>query len=326
MSAQANYFKLGMFILSGAALLLAGLIALGLGSATKDKLMMETYFKESVQGIEVGSPVKFLGVKVGAIERVTFSFDKYRDFSTTPLRYVMVEFGLDPGKTFDFTQGENLHPLLEKEIQRGLRIKVAPQGITGTAYLEMTYVDPKTNPPLPIEWTPQYDYIPSVPGTITRLQEALTKFSDTMDKIRQAGIEKTVNKVNALLDETRKTVADANVAEISAKVSRLISGLQQTNNNLDEIVESEEFQSAVANFSATMKNMKNATKTLPQALNDLRILLINVSDAVASQRGEVRSILRNTDKTMENLSRITGDAKKNPARLFWGEPPVHKEP
>lgn len=326
MSAQANYFKLGMFILSGTAILILALIALGIGSASKDKLLVETYFKDSVQGIDVGSPVKFLGVKVGTIEQISFAFDRYRDIESTPLRYVMVVFALDPDMSFGDANDDSVAPLINAEVNRGLRIKVAPQGLTGTAYLEMTYVDPAKNPPLPVDWKPYYFYIPSVPGAFTRLQEALQTFSETMEKIRGAGIEKTVDKLNALLDETRSAVKGANVAEISAKVSTLVSRLEETNGRIDEILNSKEFDSTIKDLSQTMANVKTATGSLPQALDDMRRLLMEVADIVTSQRGQISSILRNTNETMENFNELSGDAKKNPARLFWGAPPARKEP
>ena len=40
------------------------------------------------------------------------------------------------------------------EVEKGLRVKLAPQGITGTSYLEIDYVDPANNPPLPVDWVP----------------------------------------------------------------------------------------------------------------------------------------------------------------------------
>jgi len=326
MSAQANYFKLGMFIISGAIILILAVIALGIGSATKNKLLLETYFKESVQGIDVGSAVKFLGVKVGSIEQISFAFDRYRDFESTPLRYVMVIFAIDPGMTFADESEDNLPQILQNEIRRGLRIKVAPQGVTGTAYLEMTYVDPAKNPPLPIDWKPYHYYIPSVPGTFTRLQEALQTFSETMEKIRNAGIDQTVGKLNALLDVTRQAVTGANVAEISAKVSTLISRLEETNGRIDEILNSKEFNSTIKDLSQTMSNVKTATGALPQALDDMRRLLMELADIATSQRGQISSILRNTDETMQNLNDLSGDARKNPARLFWGAPPAREEP
>ena len=45
-------------------------------------------------------------------------------------------------------------------------MRLAPQGITGTSYLEIDYVDP-VPPILPIDWTPDNIYIPSAPSTVT---------------------------------------------------------------------------------------------------------------------------------------------------------------
>ncbi len=61
------------------------------------------------------------------------------------------------------TQPENA----KLEVERGLRVRLAPQGITGTSYLEIDYVDPPP-PLLPIDWTPDNVYIPSAPSTVTR--------------------------------------------------------------------------------------------------------------------------------------------------------------
>ena len=63
MSAKANYFKIGVFTLSSAALALVGIVVLGAGTLFERSIMMETYIDESVQGLDVGAPIKFRGVK-----------------------------------------------------------------------------------------------------------------------------------------------------------------------------------------------------------------------------------------------------------------------
>ena len=55
------------------------------------------------------------------------------------------------------------------EVEKGLRVRLAPQGITGTSYLEIDYVDP-AQPLLPIDWTPDNVYIPSAPSTVTAVR------------------------------------------------------------------------------------------------------------------------------------------------------------
>ena len=62
MSAKPSYFRIGLFIAVALAILAAGLIALGAGQAFRPRVYFETYVDASVQGVDVGSPVKFRGV------------------------------------------------------------------------------------------------------------------------------------------------------------------------------------------------------------------------------------------------------------------------
>ena len=62
---EANKYKLGIFVLTGIGLLIAGLFLLGLAETFKPKINFITYFDESVQGLEVGAAVKFRGVTIG---------------------------------------------------------------------------------------------------------------------------------------------------------------------------------------------------------------------------------------------------------------------
>ena len=47
---------------------------LGAGTLFRKQLVLETYFNESVQGLEVGSKVMFRGVMVGNVSRLTFTY------------------------------------------------------------------------------------------------------------------------------------------------------------------------------------------------------------------------------------------------------------
>jgi ABC-type transporter Mla subunit MlaD len=61
MSAEARYFRVGLFVFSGAAAITLAALVLGGGQLFQEKVGFETYFESSVQGLEVGSPVKMRG-------------------------------------------------------------------------------------------------------------------------------------------------------------------------------------------------------------------------------------------------------------------------
>ena len=61
---QANYWKLGVFVMAGIGLAFLTLVWLGAGDWNRRTRTIVTYFDESVQGLEEGSALKFRGVAV----------------------------------------------------------------------------------------------------------------------------------------------------------------------------------------------------------------------------------------------------------------------
>src|SRR5271167_3854136 len=98
MSAQANFFKIGIFVIGATIALVFLLVMLGAGKLFQSKVVMETYFNESVQGLEVGSKVKYRGVVVGEVTRIGFTYTKYQLDKPMEdrLRYVMIEANILP--------------------------------------------------------------------------------------------------------------------------------------------------------------------------------------------------------------------------------------
>jgi phospholipid/cholesterol/gamma-HCH transport system substrate-binding protein/paraquat-inducible protein B len=325
-STRANYFKLGIFIISAVAFLILALIFMGLGALHQDKVMIETYFNESVQGLDVGSPLRFKGVKVGSIERIRFVFNKYHDFAASPYRYVLVEMSLDPDSAMLMHAKGNVSAEIAAEVENGLRVRIAPQGLTGTAYLEMDYVDPARNVPLPIAWTPEYYYVPSSPSTIARLEETFELFSKTLRKVEEAGVDQAVMNMNELLQTTKKAVEDTHMAALSQNVDSLITELRHTNDNLNSAISSKESKEAIKNLTETLSNMKASTENLPATIDNLRRLLREANSMLSSQRDEVQGILQQGKQVFENLNDLTGEAKRNPSRLIFGGPPAKTNP
>src|SRR5438445_2517394 len=204
MSAKANYFKLGLFVIGAPVALVLLLVILGSGKWFQSKTVVETYFNESVQGLDVGSKVKYRGVNVGEVTKIGFTYTKYQldQLPADRLRYVLVEANVLPRLIGSRAGGDITRPdTARMEIEKGLRVRLAPQGITGTNYLEIDYVDPKTNPELPISWEPADLYIPSSPSTFTQFVAAA---GDIAEKLQKLDIDATLQRLNRLLDNANR--------------------------------------------------------------------------------------------------------------------------
>src|SRR4029450_12938485 len=135
---------------------------------------------------------------MGEVTRISFTYVKYQQDKpmSERLRYVLVEAQLQPkllgGRVATDITGSVSMPA---EVERGLRVRSSPQGITGTNYLEIDYVEPPP-PLLPIDWTPDHAYIPSTSSTVTALVNAA---SEIMDRLRHLDLEATLTNLNTLM-------------------------------------------------------------------------------------------------------------------------------
>ena len=70
MGERKRNFRLGLFVTGGIVLFLAILFFLGMSDLFTNKAVLRTSFTESVQGLTVGSPVKYRGVPIGTVKRI----------------------------------------------------------------------------------------------------------------------------------------------------------------------------------------------------------------------------------------------------------------
>ena len=346
MSLQANYFKLGLFVIGA---LIAGavvLVVIGSGRWFQPKLTIETYFNESVQGLDIGSKLKYRGVAIGEVTRIGFTYNKYQ--LDRPMaqraRYVLVEAQIEPrllggrAAAGDITNPENA----KMEIERGLRMRLAPQGITGTSYLEIDYVDPPP-PILPIDWTPASTYIPGAPSTVTTFVNSAI---DILDRLHRLDLESVMNNLNTLLVTTNSRVAAIDTKSISQRADRVLGKIQSTLDNIDAKKLSDEGVALLAELRTSNDELKKTLSNpalqklpddtaaaiariraivddpnLPRAIANLSRTLGRVDRILGGGEADLTVTLENLRQITDNLRDLTEDAKRYPANIFLGEPP-----
>ncbi|HEX8009920.1 MAG TPA: MlaD family protein [Casimicrobiaceae bacterium] len=347
MSAQAHNVKLGLFVIGATIAGALLLLIVGSGRWFQSKTVIETYFNESVQGLDIGSKVKYRGVSVGEVTRIGFTYNKYElDKSVDQRkRYVLVEATI-VGRLIGSRAGAEITRPEEvrREIERGLRIRLAPQGITGTNYLEIDYVDPKANPELPISWEPANLYIPSAPSTFTQFVSAA---GDVLDKVQKLDIDATLQRLNRLLDNTNRKLdaidtgklsdsANRVLAKVDSKLDQLhvdqlnkestalLSELRQTNQKLGAILDDPAWKKLPGDAGAAAAQVRKLVEdpNLAKAIAHLESTLLRLDRMAGGTESDLRRTLDNVRQITENLRDLTEDAKRNPARLILGAPPA----
>ena len=70
MKKEIRYFKVGLFVIASTALLIVAILFFGAAKYLEPKIYVESYFNESIQGLEVGSPVKYRGITIGHVSNL----------------------------------------------------------------------------------------------------------------------------------------------------------------------------------------------------------------------------------------------------------------
>ena len=121
---DTNRWKLGLFVVVGLGVMTAGLALLGAARFTRPVFRAVTYFDESVQGLEVGSPVKYRGVLIGTVEEISIAPN---------LRHVKVaaDVYLDTLEQLGITRPAGEVPVEQDYVPIGVRAQLVASGITG---------------------------------------------------------------------------------------------------------------------------------------------------------------------------------------------------
>jgi phospholipid/cholesterol/gamma-HCH transport system substrate-binding protein len=340
-----SYFKIGIFVISAVVIAIIGVVVLGVGTIFQKKSIVETYIDESVQGLDVGSPVKFRGVPVGRVEQISLTSAEY----STRREYVLVRVSIS-SNMFQFPVNDPKSPQLKQALDRGFRIRIAPQGLTGVAYLEADYLDPERNPPLEIDWQPYYPYIPSTRSRITQLSEAVERILRNFSDIDIAQLSQTIDK--SLVAMT-KLAENANLDKIGAQANALLNELRETNRQINTLVSNPELKTTIADASATagrarqiieraekpvnqmltdlpqateslsrlVKRLDSVATDLPETSSQLRQTIQRMNRLLANQQRDIEKTMDNLRAVSENMKEITDNSKKYPSQVLFGAPP-----
>jgi len=158
---KTNHWKLGLFVVVALAIALAAVVALGLRRLNRDGIPMVTYFDESVQGLDQGSPVKFRGVTIGNVQSITIAPDHLHV-------EVWMRLYTDELARMGFGPEDKRDP--------SLRPQLAAAGITGVKFVQFDNFPPERYPEPLLEFAPSSEYYaPSVQSTLKGLEEVVNE-------------------------------------------------------------------------------------------------------------------------------------------------------
>jgi phospholipid/cholesterol/gamma-HCH transport system substrate-binding protein len=331
MRLSGTYLRVGLLILGGLGLLVAMIWFLG-GAEINRGTLYESYFSESVQGLEVGAAVKYRGVTIGRVSEIGLVSAAYGqgmaiEKDAQLYRLVFVRYAVDAAKIGKMPDTRTI-------VELGLRAKLASQGITGLSYLELDFVDPARYAALDLPWKPRAEYIPSMPSTFFQVQDAAQQ---VLAKLNRVDIDTLAGELAGLLSDLRaqlssgdlhNTLADAsalmratNAAVQAADLPGLSADLKRTSASLRDVAEGEDMRKLLANSALAAERLAATASKLPALVASLQAFSQRAGNSSADLERSLAPLLRDTQAAVQNLREMTESLRRYPAQIFGSPPP-----
>lgn len=346
MDRQASKTLIGAFVVGAVVLIVAGVLIFGSGKLMKKTNTFVLFFEGSLQGLNVGSPVLFRGVRIGSVKSITIEADA-EDLSI----HIPVIIEIEPDK-IKLIHGERVQDItmsLPDLIEKGLRAQLKMGSLlTGQLIIELEF-SPDT-PAKIVGLNTEYLEIPTIPSALERISDIMKDlpFDKIIDNLLSAvgAIEKlvsspdipdTLHSLKMMVEEARKLLQnldsridplamsiDKTVKEygklardVDAQVKPLASSVDSTLQEARKLVQDVDGRIEPL-VSSIDKSLKQAFDALAQAKKTLVVAEKTI--------GKESPVIYQLDKTLKEISRMARSIRsladyleRHPDALLYGK-------
>ena len=320
--------KIGLFVLGGLMMLIAVLFFLGMSDIFTHKTTVRTYFSESVQGLSVGSAVKYRGVPIGNVTKISIRVsDKLVQVDMAVELAHFISGGKSGHERSDFRR------FFRSELEQGLRCRLEYTGITGMRYIDFDYyaTPGQALPPPPAGIQNEADalYIPAVPSPFRDILRAIGTSLDRISRIRfeeiSDGLARSLSELSGLLSDpalksaiTRINESAENLERGSRNVARVLS--EERLNRLMKVFEDD--LAGIDKLTGQLRTMLTRAK-LPESSEAFR----DASNAISFNQDALRNTLTKLNQTLDALTELANSLATDPSSIVTGKkkPPVKGE-
>ena len=291
MSAKANQFRIGIFVVAGIGILAVALFLFGIRGAFQPMYRFETYVTGDVPGLSIGSAVKLQGVAVGKVKEIGFSWRLYRD---VPPRCVVVSFEIEE-KISPIPPGGDVGGEVRRLVESGFRAIVQSEGITGSSIVALKTLDPKTYPPLAVPWKPRDLYIPSAPSQFGQILASLDRTLASLAALDLAKIGASADRALNSADETIRKLGQLDLPALSRDVNRVttdasaaVREYQGLASDARQTLQALKLERVGADADRLVNNLDSQLQVLIAKLNAIDVPALN--DTLAGTREAARNL------------------------------------
>ncbi len=319
-----NPLAIGMFVLGAALLSVAVVIIFGAANFFQQQQMFVSPFYETVNGLDVGAPVKFKGVQIGKVERIAIGAPTVDKTSGLAKDTVVVFYSIDLNllkRRMRDANRESGNDWIIEQIKGGLRSKLMYQSIvTGMLYVELDYLE-APNADLEINQGSRALLIPSVSSG---LQELVKSVQDSIATISKIDFKALFVNTNALIVNLNEKVAAIDAKALNERAVASISKAEKLLTSADVLVgnANKAALKATSFMDDTNANIATLTQSSQKTLANIDELVANLGSMTSPNsqlRLELAKLLHSMNASMISITNLTEYLQRNPDSLLTGK-------
>lgn len=310
-----------MFVMAASIIAVAAVMVFGAAKFFSRTENFISFFSESVNGLDVGAPLKYKGVKIGKVEGIFISSSKNIKESSVSVVY---SIDIDQLRRKTGTDFKDYSDWMDEQIAEGLRAKLNYQSIvTGMLYIELDFIADKGEKYDLKYGGTRFKEIPAAKSGLSELAKGFEKTMADVAKIDFAGIGQNVHsaivKVNEKLDAIDAKAISDNAVSALKGVDDLVRNrdVAEAIKKLDVLLSDSD--ALVNDARAELKNFSSSGASLAARLDEV---LRNVNSVVAPQsslRYQIAVLVKTMNDSMSYISNFTDYLQRNPNSLLRGK-------
>jgi paraquat-inducible protein B len=306
MSKKANPTMIGIFVVGAMVLVIIGLLMFGKGEFFSEKRTFVLYFDESIHGLDIGAPVIFRGVKIGAVSDVKMNLDRKKLTFWIP---VLIE--IEPKRITYIDEVAIAEPIhIDQLVKLGLRAQLQTQSVvTGKLFVALDLHPEKTA--RLTGYDSRYPEIPTIPTALKEVTDTATKI---IEEIRKIPVKEIAEKVSSILDSVNKLVDSSEISDSIKAFKQATKNIEQLVSNIDRRVESVA-SSVTDTLKDTRKLVKNVDSQVESVASSVTDTLKDTRQLVNNVDSKVEPLTSRMENSVDELSAALKQAKKSLAAL-----------
>src|ERR1700722_10087488 len=327
MSQKANPTLIGAFVFGAIIIAVGAVVFFGSANLFAKKQIFETYFGQSVNGLGIGSNVKYKGVTVGKVSKVQL---KFQGNGEAPVVKVLYEINTDNllnkyGLSIDLAD-RKLH---DKAVENGFRAKLDFESlISGQLFIALDFFKDAAPPQLHQDGNENIFEIPPQPSDIDAILADLTK---AIGNIGSVDFSSLAQELQAVWKSAQNGIDAMHLDQLGGSLDKAANSISNLANGEEVKKTLVSVRESFAQLTTTLKGLNPAIGDLKPTLDQAKATLTNLQKSTteldlllkpdSTFRYQLDSSLSEISAASASIQQLADFLQRHPNSILFGRKP-----